>query len=116
MKRRLSRTEVIAKSTIGAVVKHIAPEATFALVDVAVDGLGVVVATTDLKVDQVVEKCPVMVDITAVVIEVVAILEDEKNSVVVLTEVITKVIEVVEVDIVAEGEVVTSLSRNELTK
>jgi hypothetical protein len=109
----LSRTEVITNRTIGAVVKGIEPEETFANTDAAVDGAGVVVATTDMKADQVGGKGPVMVDFIVVVTEVVSV-EDVKNFVVVHTEVV--ITKVVEVDTVAEAEVVTSYNKNKLTK
>jgi hypothetical protein len=105
---------VTANKTIGAVLTHIELEATFVPMDVAVDGMGAVVAATDLKGDQAGGKGLATVVMLAVVIEVTV--GDEKNFVVAHTEVaITKVTEAVEVDTAAEGEAVTRAAPVKLT-
>ena len=111
----LHRIVAMANMTIGAVVTRNEDKVIFVPMDVVVDGADVVVVTTDMKAELVDGMHPVMVD-TIVVDTEVATVEDEKNFVVVTTEVvITKVIEVVEVATVGEEEVVTNCSNSKLT-
>ena len=104
----LLRMKVVANRTIGTIATCNEAEENFAPMVVVVDGVDVVVATTEMKADKVDGKRPVMVGVIVVVIEVVTVEDEQSFGVVHIEAVITKLIEVAEVATVEEGEVATS--------